>query len=287
MNLPVHEVDRLMDRDEASALVGALVPEMEPNAGDPGIWVDRATGDPVLVVLALPRTTTAPLRRAVLTVKYGVTTRQTTGLNNRSRTFGMAPRKVYQMREACRPAALASEQPDVHDVLVRTALELEGALRELAPGVWDEGEHTMEQVADEWRIAEGSVWTSGVINKTSTLPYHRDGFNFDVWSAMPVLRRAVAGGNLHFPEWGLTSASRDGTALFFNGFRNVHGVTPLAMRAEDGYRFTIVYYSLRGMKDCFTYAVEQARAQAKRTEREDGIAAAVRGEGGYRVWGDE
>jgi hypothetical protein len=134
-------------------------------------------------------------------------------------------------------------------------------------------------------MAEGSVWTSGVINKTSTLPYHRDGFNFDVWSSMPVLRRAVAGGFLDFPEYGLVSASRDGTALFFNGYRNVHGVTPLALTEKDGYRFSIVYYSLRGMKDCFTYAVEQKRAQAKRTEREDGIAAAVRGEGELKFGG--
>ncbi len=47
----------------------------------------------------------------------------------------------------------------------------------------------------------------------------------------------------------------------------------MAKTQEDGYRYSIVYYALRGMKDCFTYAVETKRAQHKRTEREEARAA--------------
>jgi len=40
---------------------------------------------------------------------------------------------------------------------------------------------------------------------------------------------------------------------------------------------------LRGMKDCFTYAVEQAEARKKRTAREVGLASAVKGDTEFKV----
>ena len=50
-------------------------------------------------------------------------------------------------------------------------------------------------------------------------------------------------------------------------------------RCWDGYRYSVVYYALRGMKDCYTHAVETAYGQRKRTERERDIARRVaRGE---------
>lgn len=43
-------------------------------------------------------------------------------------------------------------------------------------------------------------------------------------------------------------------------------------KQPDGYRYSVVYYALKGMKDCFTHAVETAYALRKRTEREQSIA---------------
>jgi hypothetical protein len=42
--------------------------------------------------------------------------------------------------------------------------------------------------------------------------------------------------------------------------------------AKDGYRYSIVYYALRGMKDCFTFAVETAKGAENRTKREEKMA---------------
>jgi hypothetical protein len=36
----------------------------------------------------------------------------------------------------------------------------------------------------------------------------------------------------------------------------------------DAYRVSVVYYALRGLKDCHTFAEETARAAVRRTERE-------------------
>jgi len=127
-------------------------------------------------------------------------------------------------------------------------------------------------VKDEWRLGETN-WTSGVVNRSSSLPYHRDGFNFAVWTAMPVLRRHMRGGYLHIPEYNAVVASRDGWAVFFPGYELVHGVTPMTPTREGGYRYSVVYYALKGMKDCFTHAVETQYALKKRTEREQAMAA--------------
>jgi hypothetical protein len=144
-------------------------------------------------------------------------------------------------------------------------------LREQLPEVFEHDMNELSQVLPEWRMTEDNLWTSGVINQASALPYHRDGSNFDTWSAMPVLRRGMDGGNLHMPEYGITINCRDGWALWFNGYAYVHGVTPMSPRAKDGYRYSIVFYAKRGMKDCHTYAVEIGEARARRQGREEGM----------------
>lgn len=285
LDLPVIEVKRVIDKKVAREKKGEIVPDIEPDIKEAGIYVDADTKEPFLVYMPMPDDMVPELRNAVRDVRYSATgvTRQNSGIQNNSRTFGMAPRKPFQTREACRPTSLSYEQPDVHKVLERTADRLSQIMRQIAPEVYDADKAETSEVSDEWRISEDSLWTSGVINKTSTLPYHYDGNNFDMWSAMPVIRRGTRGGALSMPEYGITVECRDGWVLFFPGFRLLHGVTPIAHVTKDAYRYTVVYYCLRGMKDCFTYAVEQAEARKRRTEREVGLASAVKGETEFKI----
>jgi hypothetical protein len=221
----------------------------------------------------------------VLNIKYSETVRQSTGLRNESVTFGMAPRKAYQRRESCRPTALSYNQPAEHTVLVMLAETFADMFREFAPDLAERDAAAISEVADEWRMHDAAMWTSGVVNKSSQMPFHRDGFNFATWSAMPVVRRNMAGGYLNFPEYDLTVACRDGWVLFFPGYKYLHGVTPMKATAPDGYRYSVVYYALKGMKDCFTYAVETAEGRIRRTEREDHLAKAIKGEEAFKVSG--
>jgi hypothetical protein len=128
-------------------------------------------------------------------------------------------------------------------------------------------------VLPDWRLTDHALWTSGVINKESPLPYHRDGNNFDAWSVMPVVRRGVRGGHLHLPEYDMVVPCRDGYAVAFYGKRLVHGVTPMERTTPDAYRVSVVYYALRGLKDCHTFAAETARAAVRRTERESRLGS--------------
>jgi hypothetical protein len=265
------KVSRVITREEATELVGSPVEERPPTVSRATWTLDADSGEPVLGYW--PLGDVADLRAAVRGVDIRETYRAASGRRNASRVFGWSPRRPVQRREACNSTSLAKEQPAEQAVLDAWAVRLLDQLRELDPAVADRDEATMREVLPEWRMA-GTTWTSGVVNQNSQLPYHRDGFNFPTWSAMPVLRRGVEGGHLHLPEYDLTVACRDGWGVFFCGQQLVHGVTPMRRTAPDGYRFSVVYYALRGMKDCHTYAEETAHARRRRTEREKGMAAA-------------
>ena len=283
--LEVFKVKRVYTKEQLKEINGTVVADVEPKITKEGIYVDEETNVPFLVYMELDRDIVSDLRNAVRNIRYSSSgvTRQNSGIENHSRTFGMAPRKPFQTREACRPTALSYEQPEEHGVLVSVADKLADIMRAVAPDVYDKDVNTTSEVADEWRISENSLWTSGVVNKTSTLPYHYDGNNFDMWSAMPIVRRGTRGGYLHIMDYDAAVDCKDGWVAFFPGYSLLHGVTPIAHVQKDAYRYTVVYYCLRGMKDCFTYAVEQAEARKRRTEREAGLVRAIKGEEDFKV----
>jgi hypothetical protein len=264
--LPEFEIDRVLTKPEADKVVGEPVKNLEPNVNEAGIYRDRATGEAILVYAPYPEATT-DLRKAVLGTEYSTTLRAS-GTRNTSRVFGFTTRSAVLQREACTPTSMSYENPEAQITLNATAETLGEYLREQLPEVYEHDHQSIEAVLPEWRMTEDALWTSGVINQSSALPYHRDGSNFDTWSAMPVLRRGMDGGHLHMPEFDITINCRDGWALWFNGYAYVHGVTPMSVRQKDGYRYSIVFYAKRGMKDCHTYAVEIGEARKRRKERE-------------------
>jgi hypothetical protein len=119
-DLPIYRIKRVLSEDKATELVGDTVPDLDPTEHGAGLWIDADTEEPIFACFPM-EDEVALLRRAVLGINYSTTLRQSTGMRNISRTFGMAPRKVYQRRESCRPTSLAFEQPDEHAVLVAFA----------------------------------------------------------------------------------------------------------------------------------------------------------------------
>lgn len=278
--LPRNTLKRVMTPEEATELVGTRV---EGSPGEwlrkPGIWTDEDTGEPVLAIFKAEES--AALRKAVLDAQGAITmstTRVGTGNRNASATFGYRPRKPMMSQEGCVLTAFNRDFPSSAAFLSHYSEVLSSQLRHIFPEVAEQGQEMINKVYDDWRLSKSSLWTSGVINRLSQLPYHRDGNNFDAWSVMPVIRRNTVGGGLHIPEYGVTYAARDSTVAAFYGKRLVHGVTPMRKTSPDGYRISIVFYALQGLKDCHTFAEETAYARAKRAEREEAIAARPAGD---------
>ncbi len=292
-------VRRVMTPAEARALRGewvpALAPEVPltpvPTVEEPTLIRDADTGELLAMSTLLDPEWRASLRAAILSINSWGNIARTGDRMGRSggngRTFGWAPRRVMTARESCRAAMLADDQPDVHRVLAGLGVELSAQFRQLHPerAAADSAE-LAGQVADEWRIGDDALWTSGVINKVLQLPYHYDAQNFDTWSAMPTLRRGIEGGRLHLPEYNFAFTCGDGEVAWFCGRRRLHGVTPMQERPRLGkpgnrgvgadYRYSIVFYALRGMKDCATHALETAEGLRRRTERERDMARRIR-----------
>lgn len=269
MEYEVRRIRRVLSAEEVDAYKGEPVGDLEPTVDEAVVYVDDETGEPVAAYL--PIADAALLRKAVHGVPMtGV--QRSTAFRSQSRTFGAVPRKPTMRRDDCRLSALAAAAPERHKVLELFATQLGATLREIAPAVVEADLLTLGVVDPGWRMGEDRLWTSGIINRSAQLPYHRDAFNFRTWSAMPVVRRGMRGGYLSVPEYGLVFPCRDGWCVYFCGRELMHGVTPMRPTGKDSYRYSVVYYALRGMKDCFTYAAELEYGRQQRTIREREMA---------------
>lgn len=275
--LPRRDLSRVMSPEDATALIGETVPEREPTRElrNAGLWFDADSGEPVLGLYPAPELRS--FRRAILSVQekkaFGQSTlRVSSGRKNNSVTFGYRPRKPMISQEGCVLTAFNRDFPDEAAFLAYYSEVLAQQVADTFPEIEVAAREVVDQVLPDWRLSDSSVWTSGVINKESALPYHRDGNNFDAWSVMPVVRRGVTGGHLHIPEYGITVPCRDGYSVAFFGKKLVHGVTPMRKTEKDAYRISTVYYALQGLKDCHTFAEETAYARTRRAQREEKIA---------------
>lgn len=267
-------IQRVIAPEQATALVGKSVPAFVPTDLDAVVLHDVETSQPVVAYLPLDRTLVAELRRQLVGFQCSTVSRNA-DYQTRSTTFGHGPRAAINQREGCSATAFSRDHVQKTAALEAMARHLQELLLDIDPAIVDRDRRALSAIKPDWFIGDTDLWTSGVINQTSTLPYHRDSFNFPTWSAMPVLRRGISGGHLHIPEYDLLIPCRDGWGVFFPGHDLVHGVTPMTATATDGYRYSVVYYALKGMKDCFTAAEETAYARRKRTEREIAMAARI------------
>lgn len=282
---------RVLSRDEATKLIGtdvgtSLPPSFpSPRDGQLVRVYDLDTGELIGIVTRLDRPRRAALRATVLSIKYGQNVaRQGRDMNVRGVVFGYSPKKPIARQEGCRRSAMSRDREDVSAVLEDIAGALGREFKSLYPERAAADETTVKSnVLDDWRMHEDSLWTSGVINQSTVLPYHRDGNNFDTWSAMPTIRYGMDDGRLHVPEYDLVFPCGDGDVTWFFGKDLVHGVTPMTPRREDAYRYSVVFYSIQGMKNCRTFAEETRNAARARTARERAAADAIRAERGLTL----
>lgn len=207
------------------------------------------------------------LRANLSKVPYNISTRSS-GMRSTSRIFGYAPRLAIK-NQPCRVTSLAYDSPSEHKVLCQMARVVEGYYRQVNPKLYERHSSLSNQNLDgKWKLEE-TCFTSGIANDCNPLKYHFDSGNYvGVWSGMIVLKKDISGGKLAIPELDMTLECGDRSLVLFDGQGLLHGVTPIHKKKPEGRRFSVVYYSLKGMWKCLGVDDEVDRLREIRTRIE-------------------
>lgn len=219
-------------------------------------------GSPLLILSSVR--VPASFRAACHAIEAKPTLR-TNGLKTTARAFGTVTRNLIR-GDFCRGSEVAIKQPAEHGALTAMGVQLAEVYATNAPAAYTEHRQKAEGVPRDFRLRE-TPFTSGSLNKNSSLAYHLDKGNAQsAWSAMVVLRERAHGGLLVLPEFGVSLELPDGACLLFDGQSTWHGLTPIATE-PGGYRYSVVYFSLKEAWKCLPYEDELSRIQRKATER--------------------
>jgi hypothetical protein len=234
--------------------------------------VTNADDQPLVAYLRLWQSGDAvleALRTELLELKFAES-RRVNGLSVRAKSFGYLPRITIRTTDYCRPAIVMRQHPALAAVLTELAAILETRYAAVAPDTYRHHAEVAEtKVHKAWRLPGSACFTGGTINRDNAIGYHQDRGNVAAtFSAMPIVRQHMTGGELVIPELGVYAPAADGTVVYFDGQDLWHAVTPMAKARRDAHRFSIVYYSLTDLFHCLPPAEEVARIQAVRTERE-------------------
>jgi hypothetical protein len=247
--------------DLAAYQRSALERDFSTLVSEPTVLHDEDEDAVTLVYVPVVEDTTA-LVQALRRLDIPRLTR-TRGLHSYSRTFGYHP-AVRIRNNFCGPASLASEDAKAHALFTGFAPAIARAYAQYNPALAARHERLARAVREEWHLEE-TAFTSGIVNRDSALAYHFDTGNFaGVWSAMLGFKRDVRGGYLSVPQYDIGLEIADRTLTLFDGQGLLHGVTPFVKTSPQGYRFTVVYYSLEQMWRCLPPGEEAKRAHRPR-----------------------
>lgn len=183
------------------------------------------------------------------------------GIKAKEQWIGWIPPDTLRRRYAMNRSRLYQKNPELGFTLESLTPILWNVLKEIAPEQTSVHEDIVAgSIHRDWWLCD-APFTSGIINHTNVLPYHKDSGNLKgSWSMMLALRRGDEGGALHIPEYDETLAIPDCSLMFFNGQKYWHGVTPVALTEKDAYRFTIVWYVKETISWCGSKEEEAHRA---------------------------
>lgn len=169
------------------------------------------------------------------------------GIRYANRVFGNLAPSPLRKRWGASSTDTTSKYPELNALLDQMVADEWEKFNTAAPE--DAAAHDELVRADidaDWLLAD-APFTSGIINNTAALPYHRDKGNIaGSWSAMVAIRKNVGGGGLDLPEYGITLGVPDSSLTLFDGQGTWHGVTPLTNERSNAYRFTLVSYAKSG-----------------------------------------
>jgi hypothetical protein len=235
-------------------------------------------GELLIAHLRLPLDEVDPLLEACRRIEF-VTSVRTEGMWTTRALFGYSPRN-YIRSPMCRAATMSGVFPAEHALFSGRAARFCELYKQVKPDLYERHrQRTQATIRPDYQMP-GGVFTSGVVNRSNPLTYHRDFGNFpDSWSAMVVLKDGVEGGLLTLPELNIALEFEHGSVLLFDGQGMRHGVTAIKRTKINGNRFSVVYYTLTNLWECLPPAEELAHVRKIR----DGQAGRSKAEVAARI----
>lgn len=225
---------------------------------------NQETWEKIIVMKKIPNLNTRKLMGYLEKTRFYQQDR-TNGMLSTSRIFGYAPRNKMR-QDFCTATALAREYPECHNYIVHLAKDIEEIYKETLTEKRGEHNQMVTKVLPDYKL-NGSVFTSGIINKNNPLPYHHDAGNFEnVFSNMITVKDGIEWGMLYMPELDIKINLLNGSVIMFDGQKILHGVSPIKKIHTKSYRYTIVFYSLKQMRNCLDYKEELRLARKTKTE---------------------
>lgn len=232
-------------------------------------------GELVAVYRRLDAKVCGPLLAAFKALKFGGSARvgQKT-LKSENVVFGFSPRSPLR-RNYCSACLLSREKPRIYEEMEKWAVRADDFIRLNAPDAYKRYKEQADTISLDWRIA-GTVFTTGQINDSSAVRYHRDAADLKhTWNVITVLNHDVVGGYTVVPAFRVAFDAQGPIQVGFSTPDEVHGVTPIHRRAGRGYRYSMIFYTMKGMLNCGTPEEELKRVREWSTKTEQKVRSEI------------
>lgn len=167
-----------------------------------------------------------------------------------SAIVGSVPPKPHMRRSYPTISSVHSHPKAVDHIksMLLGAAEAEKLINKYMPTQYQKQKELLEQVPEQWRF--GKLFTSGISNCNIAAAYHQDNANIKGTVNVIVTKRKNAeGGNLHVPDYGLVFDQCSDSVLIYPAWANLHGVTPIKVTKNGGYRNSLILYPLKAFVD--------------------------------------
>lgn len=236
--------------------------------------IDLGEGNKLLYI-KIPREKTEGFREIAKKVKPNKSTR-VNGIPTQSIVFGALPRSAIRA-DYCRYSRATHDNRDSFGYTVAFGQYLSEIYRKYFP---DEHGRNLSEIQSsvhaDWNYS-GTPFLTCNLNMNHAIRYHRDRGNYSGHlSNVLVIKDGMSGGGLVLPEYGFTLNQQDDYLSIFDGQSVIHGVLPITKTKTNGYRISVVYYSLAGMRNCLCKTDEYGRLCEQRKKKESRSTQEVR-----------
>jgi hypothetical protein len=222
-------------------------------------------GVPTLGYFIVPDSLLKDIRRVVKGTKAQKSSR-TNGIPTQSTVYGVMPRN-HLRNDYCRFTAHSKSETDFFSVMNKYCEVLCEYYEKYFPENYKAALEEVNEVHADWRHNVTPFQTIN-INVNHAIKYHRDSGNFrSALSTVLIVKEDIEGGMLTVPEYDMTLSQRDGAFTVFHGQSLIHGVTAIRRLRPNGYRASIVFYSMNGLKNCYPFQDEINRLASREKDK--------------------